>query len=388
MKQKSVTIVFLVAVLAIGLTPLAFAGPWGTWFSAGNLINIRQMHAAAYNTTDSVLYIIGGNSDDPQPLDYVGNSNDVIGTQYYKMNTAGAYPVVDTANSGWGPSLFQYKDNCGVTSDCATCYNADGAFIYNGRLYYTPCNLNGTGWGINDILMTDISTTGGLLGTWSIAGNPAISAPGKVVFDAGWTVHVPSQRVYRIAGREADEGCNGSSAVYLTTADSGEIQSDGTITNWRSENAIPATRQYGMVEIVGNLAIWIGGSYTSPVYVSQIGANGVLGTWTASANPFPSNVSMCSGCVDGGYVYVLIGRVSSSVTLTTCYRALAGVSDIGPWEEVAAVYPYQTRYAAAAGGDGKFFSTGGRNYTDPLHLQTNDIFTIGYTTVVGDWSMY
>jgi hypothetical protein len=396
MKQKSVMIVFLVALLAIGLTPLAFAGPWGTWYSAGTLINIRQMHAAAYNTTDSVLYVMAGNSDDPQPEDFVGQYNDVVGSQYYKMNTAGAYPVVDTANSGWGPPMMQFNiecwDNVALTTvtACVSAYNADGAFIIGRKLYFTPCNTNASiPWGINDILMTDISTTGGLLGTWSIAGHPATSGAGRVVFDAGWAVHLPSNRLYRVAGREADEGCAGTGVGYLTTAHSGQIQGDGTITNWRSENAIPATANYGMLEIVNNLAIWIGGAYYSAVYVSQIGADGVLGPWTASANPFPSNVGFCSGCSDGDYVYVLTGRVSSSVSLTTCYRAkvnLAG-TDLDPWEEVA-VYPYSARYAAAAGGAGKFFSTGGRNYTDPSHAQTNDIFTIGYTSAVGDWSMY
>lgn len=384
----------LIAMTSIAAVPDA-------WRYAGDMINNRQMHAAAYNSTDTTLYVIGGNSDPAFPQDNMGYSNDSLGTQYYKFDFSGAAPAI--TEFGWGPTLpSNWKLECVTgTFEIVAEYNADGAFVYNNRVYMTPSNTNGSNaWAVNEILVTDISTTGGLLGTWTVAGNPPVSAAAKAIQDAGWEAY--NGRVYRASGREVNEACGGGSAVYVNRVDSAPINPDGTIGTWRSEAALPIVgSRYGMLAIVNNLAICIpgqvNGTTSSAVYVGQVDGSGAIASWAASANPFPSGIYMMSGGVSGDYVYVCTGRVTSTIELATSYRAKVNAlgTDIEAWEAVAGV-PFanttsvnnNNRYAAAAGNGGKFFITGGRKigltvpYTNPM---ANEIFVLtGAPVVIGD----
>ena len=389
MKTRFSTITSFVIILTLCISPIAFAG---SWQYAGDLGNARDMHAAVYNATDTTIYILGGQIVTASPEDFVGEGNDSIGVQYIKMDTSGDYPVV--TSWGWGPSLTAYQLTCSVTENVAS-YNFDGAFIYNDRLYITPCNTNATApWGVNDILMTDIASGGILSGTWVVAATAPVATSGNVLFDAGWALHEPSQRVYVACGREALEACGGGGATRMTNVVSGQFQPDGTITNWRSETAFPGTaNDWGMLEIVGDLAVYIAGYNGSvglnAVYVAPIGTDGVIGTWTASANNLPVTAYMQSGCTDGDYVYVLTGRITASTYFTQSYRAKinTGGTDIEAWEVIADT-PYQNRYAAACGGDGEYFITGGRDYTNLAGAIVADIYSWSPLADVKDWSLY
>ncbi len=380
------------------LSAMAFAAVPAAWRLAGNMPNQRQMHTACYNTTDTVLYVLGGNVANPLPQDDAAYANDSLGVLYFKIDTS--TPVPSVSEWGWGPTLpSNWAPDCGSGREAVAVYNSDGAFIYNGRLYITPGNTNGANaWGINEILMTDISTTGGLLGTWSVTDNPpAPSGAGYVVFDAGWEVY--NNRVYRAAGREALEACTGGGSTYVTSVVSAPINPDGSIGTWRNEASLPADSRWGMLEIVNDLAIFIAGWNSSlgsvdTVYVGQVGAGGAISSWSTSANPFPTVVYMNSGCDDGDYVYVLTGREAGGLGIANSYRAKVNTlgTDIEAWETVASV-PYKNKYCGAAGGGGVYILTGGRNQdmasgpiTDDLFVLSNAPVMVGNKPALGNWT--
>ncbi len=375
-----------IIICVLAMTALVSAG---TWELAGDMINGRQMHAAAFDPGTMTLYVIAGNVDVEFPEDLLGQYYDSVGVQYYKV-TPGSPITIDAG--AWGPSLSDFHVDCSGTVANVACYNSDGAFIYNGRLYFTPANSNAdTPWSFNKIVMTDIDTSGALLGTWSLAGTPPVTTPGNVIFDCGWAVY--GNRLYRVSGREAAEGCTGGTATYIAKVVSGEFQSDGTITNWRDEADLPVATRWGTLQIVDGLAIYAGGTNAggniSAVYVSDLGTNGEITSWVASANPMPVTCYMSSGCANGSYIYVLTGRQDGTNGILNSYRAKVNVAgtDIDAWEAFAAV-PYQNKYAAACGGASFFFITGGRDEKATGAPIVNDVYAMYDDTSVSDWTIY
>ncbi|MCX7019334.1 MAG: hypothetical protein NTY46_10195 [Candidatus Sumerlaeota bacterium] len=386
---------FSLMVMAVG--SMAF-GAKQAWRLAGQMPNGRWCQSAAYDSTHTTVFIIGGNVDVAFPEDMASSVNDSIASLYFKIDNS-AIPLPEVVEWGWGPSLPPAYFVTGT--DNIASYGYSSMFVYNNRLYFPPANTNGNPDGQNVVVMTDISTTGGLLGSWTVAdSNPPSSLAGYLVFDASWRVYPKLGRVYRFGGRDGPVGANPGTWTNISGVVSAPINPDGTIGAWRAEASMPGASRWGTAEIIGDTAVVVvgynaAGTRVNTVYTAQIDpATGVIGSWATSANPFPSTIGMPTSSYDGNYICVLTGRVTASTELTNSYRAAVngGGTDIGPWEIVAKL-PYKNRYGSGCGADGKFFVTGGRNLNVGAYANTKDIFALSYVPVVigdkenlGNWN--
>lgn len=387
--------------MGLGLVGLAGVASAQTFVDAGDLPTARQMHSCAYDVTTKTVYALGGNIPASNGLDVILGVNDSIGADYATIDLSG--PITVSA-SGQGPLMNDFKVNCGSADDGVATYNSDGAFVYNGKVYMTPGNTNAAApWAVNKILMTDIGVDGSLAGTWvdATATNPppAPSGAGNVVFDAGWEVY--NGRVYRALGREALEACGGGSSIAVSgSVVSAPINGDGTIGAWRTETALSVDRRWGSLYIIDGLAVFVGGyevggtTRYSDVYVAPVSSvDGTIGTWSLSANSYPSEIYMSSGCVDhDDEIYVLTGRKEAGVGVTAAYKTKvnAAGTDIEPWTQFATLPVTQGhRYGAASGGDGVYVITGGRDdAASSTLLESVWVLNTNVPAAAGQWNLY
>ena len=154
----------------------------------------------------------------------------------------------------------------------------------------------------------------GSLGTWSLGyalpvtrrGHSLACADGYLFCVAGRSATAGSDRVYR-------------ASIYPTTD-----ANNGIITGWTWLDTItlPAARQNGVAFVIGNKLYYAGGysdAFTaqSTIYVSTIGANGSLSTFSTYSVALPVGIANPQYAITGDTLYIVGGYGSNAVYYAT-----------------------------------------------------------------------
>ncbi|MDE3137015.1 MAG: hypothetical protein KGL59_10610 [Acidobacteriota bacterium] len=202
------------------------------------------------------------------------------------------------------------------------------------------------------VLSNAIAPDGTLGANWSAITTVALPASrayhAMVEADPGNSlVPVNSRFIYVIGGEQNSTDTPGStstfatSTVYMAPVD----PTTGAVGNWTPlASSLPAaltgpgaTVFNGYVYVVGGLTQT--GEPSPNVYSAQINADGTLGSWTKSANAYPSNVAFPTVFGFAGKLYVINGDDQNETVLNTANTggianvnfALAHLGVVGAW---------------------------------------------------------
>ncbi len=387
-------------------------GAWST--DAGTFTTQRYGHTTV--VSNGYLYVMGGQN---------GNTvlNDV---QYAKFGSSGALASDAGCGTVWctttsftngrvGSRGFSYNGYIYVTggydaswyndvqyakpgpagaleanAGCGTVWCTTSAFatnrsdhmiaVHNGAVYlFGGCSsvlIVTCNVFPNDVQYAQIKGNGAL-GTWTATGN----FPSPRQF-AGVAVY--NGYIY-VTG-----GFNGSAMSDTYYA---PINSDGTIpaTNWVSTTGIANARFGHTVVADGGYLYVIGGADTNSVTQTEvkyapINANGTLGGWITT-NSFTNSRFYSASVSNDGYIYIVGGCSSLSVTCSTHYNDtqyakidLAGVT--ATWNTTSAFTTARYSLASVA-YNGYIYATGGYNgsfFNDVQYAPLNSDGTVGTWT--------
>lgn len=193
------------------------------------------------------------------------------------------------------------------------------AFFFRNRIYVVGHSANG-------VIYSAPIDNNGVVGTWSIAGTPAIG-----VYLA--SVTIIKDKLYIFGGL-----FNGTpySNIQMAT-----INDDGSLSAFTTVGNLPVTLYTGTFANTKNEIYLIGGiangAYHSNIYKASINADGTLGSWTTVAS-LPSNQANNMAFFTKNKLY-LIGNSANSGTsaATTVYYAsmtgTGGVNDYTPYND-------------------------------------------------------
>lgn len=170
------------------------------------------------------------------------------------------------------------------------------------------------------VYANNLNTDGTVGSSWTTIAADQLPVPiahhGMVEADASNSpVPAGTCYVYLIAGQEYLGGApGGTSTVWMASVDT----SNGTVGTWTQlTGALPQTLVgpavtlfHGWIYVVGGLLS--DGSPSNAVYSAQVNANGTLGAWATSSNPYPLGISFATAFGYGGTLYVLNGDTASS----------------------------------------------------------------------------
>ncbi|HJM04543.1 MAG TPA: choice-of-anchor U domain-containing protein [Candidatus Saccharimonadaceae bacterium] len=154
-----------------------------------------------------------------------------------------------------------------------------------------------------------------------------------------------------------------------------------------SANTLPASMDSAGAATYNGYAYVVGGSSSGnprdSVYIAQLGQDGSVGEWAASANALPQAVTDPAVTTYDGYIYVAGGRDSSLDDLNTVYyAAINGDGTLGSWSTSPQTLPVATSYSHAVAFDGYLYIIGG--YQDSARVDT--VYYAPLDGAVGPWS--
>lgn len=154
-----------------------------------------------------------------------------------------------------------------------------------------------------------------------------------------------------------------------------------------SANTLPASMDSPGAATYNGYAYVVGGSSSGnprdSVYIAQLGQDGSVGEWAASANALPQAVTNPAVATYNGYIYVAGGRDSSLDDLNTVYyAAINGDGTLGGWSTSPQTLPVATSYSHAVAFDGYLYIIGG--YQDSTRVDT--VYYAPLDGAVGPWS--
>jgi len=184
------------------------------------------------------------------------------------------------------------------------------------------------------VLSNAINSDGTLGPVWgAINTNPLPSArafAGMVEADPGNSlVAVGSRFIYVIGGQQtATDTPGGTSTVFMASVD----PTSGAVGTWTQlPNSLPvplvgpgATLFNGQIYVVGGLQT--SGIPSSAIYSAPVNADGTIGAWTISANPYPVTVAFPTVFGFAGNLYVLNG--DSQNEMSPNVADLGGITDV------------------------------------------------------------
>lgn len=197
------------------------------------------------------------------------------------------------------------------------------------------------------VLSNTLNSDGTVSASWTtIATNPLPSSRahfGMAEADDGNSlVPVGSRFVYVIGGQQnATDLPGGTNTVFMASVNS----TTGAVGTWTQlASNLPAslvgpavTLFNGHVYVVGGLTT--SGTPSGAVYSAAVNSDGTLGSWSTSANPYPTPVSFATMFGFAGNIYVLDGDIMGSTDpneqkidgFTTVEFAPAHFGVVGAW---------------------------------------------------------
>jgi hypothetical protein len=141
----------------------------------------------------------------------------------------------------------------------------------------------------------------------------------------------------------------------------------------------------GYIYCVGG---WTGIPTTAAVYSASL-SNGVVGTWTLSTNPYPTNIAEQSCVAHSGYIYC-VGGWTGIASSAAVYYASVGRGRVGTWTSTTA---YPTIIGVTAGIDSEscvtyseyLYCVGG---TTGAGFITNAVYSVVTDLSVGDYIVW
>lgn len=171
------------------------------------------------------------------------------------------------------------------------------------------------------------------------------------------------------------------------------INPDGSLSSWTAGPTLPAARAAGCMVTAGGYLYYIGGEDTTntasaAVYYSQIGTNGVPGSWATATNGLPGARGWISCATFNSYIYVTGGLDGSGTAQATVYYSpsLSSGGDItSAWSSGTSFTTARENHSTVAIGS-YLYVMGGDDKTNPKidvqFIQLNP--STGATT--GSWS--
>jgi N-acetylneuraminic acid mutarotase len=236
-------------------------------------------------------------------------------------------------------------------------YNHQHAAWLDGMLYVTG--------GYDPALAGEVATVyaaptdaDGTVGAWSeVASLPAPRALSDLVADG--------RVLYAIGGAEAGES---RSTVYF-----GDVGADGTIDAWSATAALPEPRKSHAAFAAHGFVYAIGGAdqanqRAATAYVARIVEGGALGAWQ-EVTPLPEPRAQAAGVYHGGFIYVIGGDADGKAPRTTVYYAPVDPADgaIGAWREGSQLPEGRVRATAAADA-GHLYLFGGEGLAETAQV--------------------
>lgn len=153
----------------------------------------------------------------------------------------------------------------------------------------------------------------GSLGTWSLG--YALPATRR-----GHSLACANGYLYCVAGRSS----SGSDRIYRASIYPTTDPNNGIVGSWVWDDTVnlPATRQYGVAFVIGDKLYYAGGyndsfSAQSTIYVSTIGANGSLSSFTTYSIALPVEIANPQYAITGDTLYIVGGYGSNAVYYAT-----------------------------------------------------------------------
>ena len=153
----------------------------------------------------------------------------------------------------------------------------------------------------------------GSLGTWSLG----YALP---VTRRGHSIACANGYLYCVAGRSS----SGSDRIYRAPIYPTTDPNNGILGPWVWDDTVnlPATRQYGVAFVIGDKLYYAGGyndsfSAQSTIYVSTIGANGSLSSFTTYSIALPVEIANPQYAITGDTLYIIGGYGSNAVYYAT-----------------------------------------------------------------------
>ena len=153
----------------------------------------------------------------------------------------------------------------------------------------------------------------GSLGTWSLG----FALP---VTRRGHSIACANGYLYCVAGRSS----SGSDRIYRAPIYPTTDPNNGILGPWVWDDTVnlPATRQSGVAFVIGDKLYYAGGyndsfSAQSTIYVSTIGANGSLSSFTTYSIALPVEIANPQYAITGDTLYIIGGYGSNAVYYAT-----------------------------------------------------------------------
>jgi len=273
------------------------------------------------------------------------------------------------------------------------------SFGYNGHLYVVGGFDTGTGIS-DDIIFIKLNTTDGSLSAedWQTSNTTITARWGAAAVTGG-------SHVITIGG------CTVGSAPTCSTM-SPTVQrfqvynnsSGGPVSYTAQGSGVGVDRIGGSAAILNGYIYYAGGcsamnctSVTNTNYYAPIGADGVIGTWTAATDPLPNSLSWGKLLAAGGTLYYVGGQTTSaeSSSVTTVYFTSGISAGVPTWNDTAAqkgigdtgsgAQP-RTKFGAAV-WDNRLYVVGG--YSNNPTVQSTVYVSPEQTSggdITGNWS--
>jgi hypothetical protein len=309
----------------------AFLMTWGLLTPAGAaeyvsltpLPDFYHSHGLAY--TDGFLYHAGGLS---------GSSGVMGGRKLWHAKVEGAALGAWTAGPDLPESTFSH----------ATVAHGRTLYLVGGQ-HFRP----GLGIGASNVVYYSRLNADGTPGPW--AQTTPLPKAAFFLNAALW-----NGRLY-VTG-----GWNGEG--LLPDVYSAPANADGTLGAWRAESPLPegvythAAAAEGTLYVLGGVVNG-GSDVRSDVYHASIGADGVLGPWSATS-PLPVPLANLGSAIAGGRLYVTGGWTGTEASTATYSAPILPDKSLGEWSAYAHFAPGRHRHATAQGG-GRLYVSGGVN---------------------------
>jgi prepilin-type N-terminal cleavage/methylation domain-containing protein len=234
----------------------------------------------------------------------------VIGSQPAVVNNGYVYSIGGYTGSVY-TSTVDYAQfngngtlsNWSSTTPLPVALGYEPAVVNNGYVYTIGGDTNG-GVHVSSTYYAQFNGNGTLSNWSSTAVLPTVIGSQPAVVNNGY--------VYSIGN------FGGSSTV-----DYAQINGNGTLSNWLPTTPLPAAALGYEPAVVNNGYVYtIGGNNslgdTSTIYVAQFNGNGTLSNWS-STTALPATVSSQPAVVNNGYVYSIGGYAAGNYTSTVYY---------------------------------------------------------------------
>lgn len=140
------------------------------------------------------------------------------------------------------------------------------------------------------------------------------------------------------------------------------IAADGSVGAWREATAFSKPILGHTVLVIGSTAVAIAGQNagrrnTAETWTARVGADGMLGEWTAGP-PLPASRFHHAAVASGNFIYVLGGLEITSSTKTVFRNRVSAGGTLGPWETLDSM-PRSRSHEAAFAANGQIYLVGG-----------------------------